>query len=153
MGVNRYKIEGGFVYTEAQGGDGCKYNMNEPVPESLIKNKDLLDSLVKSGKIGVYDDVSGLRIMKPNDFIDIGDGDIKIMADTFGWQQLVDLINASKFSNDSLKKLREAVANNARLVNRETVIGTIDSKLKTRETVKIDSKPEVIDVKKKNINS
>jgi len=148
-----FKIEGGFVYQESQGGDGCKYNMNEPVPESLIKNKELLDSLVKAGKIGVYDDVSGLRIMKPNDFIDINDSDITIMADTFGWQQLVDLINASKFSNDSLKKLREAVANNARLVNRETVIGTIDSKLKTREAVKIDSKPEVIDVKKKNTSN
>jgi hypothetical protein len=149
----KYRIEGGFVYQQADGGTGCKYNLGEPVPESLIKNAPLLDRYVKSGKIGVYDE-AGMRVMKPSDFIDIPDEDIATMAKTFGWQQLIDLVNASKYSNASLKKLYTAVANNANIVNRETVMATIDSKLKTRESiVKIDSKQEAVDVKKKNTSN
>jgi len=150
---NRLKIEGGFVYRTEDGGTGCKYNLGEPVPETLINNAQLLDIYIKSGKIGVYDEVTGMRLMKPSDFIDINDEDINIMATTYGWQQLIDLVNASKYSNASLKKLYTAVANNANIVNRETVMATIDSKLKTRESlVKID-KPEVADVKKKNTSN
>ena len=150
----KYKIEGGFVYQQVDGGTGCKYNLGEPVPESLIKNAPLLDRYVKSGKIGAYDETTGMRLLKPSDFITIAEEDIEVMANTYGWQQLIDLINASKYSNESLKKLYTAVANNSRIINRETVMATIDSKLKTRESmVKIDSKQEAVDVKKKNTNS
>lgn len=149
---NVYRITGGFVWHKSEGGEGTKFNIGEPVPEKLIENKPVLESLLKSRKIGLFDSVTGQKIISAYDYIDLPESDLDYMSRSFGWQTLVDRVAFGNLSSSTLNRLKAKVAVNPSLANKEAVMQAIDNKLKTlQESTKIDSPEEAkTDDKKKN---
>ena len=152
---NVYRITGGFVWHKSEGGPGTKFNIGEPVPEKLIENKPVMETLLKSRKIALFDSVSGQKITSEYDYIDLPESDLDYMSRSFGWQTLVDRVAFGNLSHNTLTRLKAKVAVNPSLANKEAVMQAIDNKLKSmQESTKIDSPEEAkTDDKKKNTAS
>ena len=67
----KYEIVRSFVWDEKEGGTGIKYNLNEPVPKGILKDKKLLDRFLKKRVIAPFDE-NGKRISTEFDFVTLG---------------------------------------------------------------------------------
>jgi len=158
MGKTIFKIDGGFVFHKTDGGNGNKYNIGEPVPQEIIDNPKLLENLLKMRKIGTYDAETNKKVKTKYDFLDLPDDDITFIANSFGWQELIDRVSFGNLSLNVLKKLKVAVGVSEAMQNKESVIQVIDNKIKGIEAVyeqQIDKSTteETADDKKKSTAS
>jgi hypothetical protein len=142
-----YKIRRGFVWYSNEGGDGIRRNTGEPLPEGILSNPKIIQRLLEERAIEQIDANTGEKIASKYDYAIIADSDIKALALNSGWQNLVNKIGTTDYSPECLQKLKGAISQNVRYVNKEAVVQAIDSKLEMYTQTRVSMEEPVQEVK------
>lgn len=124
-----FKIRRAWVWNKNEGGDGIRRNTNEPIPEKVIQNTELLKRLITERAIELRDIKTNQRVATEYDFIVIPDGDIDFLAKNSGGTKFVEKLSYTNYSPASLQKLRTVIGLNPSYIGKDIVLKAIDDKL------------------------